>query len=97
MVVLDAEDLAAAEAVARERGVPVDARAVEGTAVPELAHVAAAAAVPRALTLRVEAEAMAGGLAHAAAGCARQRPAVRVHEPRAAVVDRVAVTVDAAA
>src|SRR4051794_32057779 len=46
LVVLDAEDLAAAVAVARQRAVAVDARAVVRAAVPQLAHVPAAAAIP---------------------------------------------------
>src|SRR5919204_4083358 len=38
LVVLNAEDLAAAEAVALQRRVPVDPRVVMGAAVPQLAH-----------------------------------------------------------
>src|SRR4029077_13308334 len=65
-------------------------------AVDQLADMAAAAAVPGAVDLAVEAELVAGLLAHARARRGRERVAVRVDQHVAACVDRPAELVDRA-
>src|SRR6185312_10372844 len=91
----DAEDSAPGVAVAGERFVAVDARPVVGAAVHQPADLAAAAAVPRAVDLRVEAISVWDPvLTDATARRRRQRTAVRIQEAAAVRVERVAVAVD---
>ena len=90
VVVHDAEDLAAAVAVARQRGVAVDAVVDVAAAVDEPADVAAAAAVPGAVDLGVEAVRSRRALADPGAGRRRERVPVRVAQEPAVGVDRAA-------
>src|SRR5205807_2558245 len=80
---------------AGERFVAVEARAVVGAAVHQPADLAAAAAIPRAVDLRVKAVSVWDAvLADAAARGGRQRAAVGVDEAAAVLVERMAGAVD---
>ena len=83
LVVHDAEDLAAAVAVAGQGGVTVDPGVGVAAAVGELAHVPVAAAVPGTVQLALEAVEVAGLLADPRSRRRRQRTAVGVAQPLA--------------
>src|SRR5262249_2661565 len=94
VVVLDAEDLAPAVAVAGQRGVAVDSRAAICAAVAELAYLAAAAAIPGAVDVRAEPVDVAGAIAEPGSRRRRQGSPLGIAEELPAVVDGLAGVVD---
>src|ERR1051325_11051676 len=97
VVVHDAEDLPAAVAVAGQRGVAVDPVPHVAAAVHEPADAAAAAAVPRAVVVRLAVVLLRGDLADARARRRWKWVSVRVEQEVALRVDRPALRVDQAA